>query len=185
MIRAPFDTLWDVVTGVFNGIKTIIQGILAVFRGVFTGDMKTVLNGFKLIFKGVFDSLYSIAVAPLNLIIRGINSLISGINKIKFDVPDWVPGIGGKQLGFNITKIPLLAQGTVVSRPTPAIVGEAGAEMVAPLENNLEWLDILANKLASKIGSGGGSYIIQLDGRVIQRGIAKRQQELSYVKNGG
>lgn len=112
LVRAPFDTLWDVVKGVFNGIKTIIQGILTVFRGVFTGDMKTVLNGFKQIFKGVFDSLWSIAKTPLNLIIRGINALTSGANKIKFDVPDWVPGIGGKKFGFNIPQIPLLNVGT-------------------------------------------------------------------------
>lgn len=184
LIRAPFDTLWDIVQGVFGGIKNILQGILTVFKGIFTGDIKTVLEGFKQIFKGIFDSLWSIAKAPLNLIIRGINSLIKGANKIKFDVPDWVPGLGGKTFGFNIKEIPLLAQGTVVSRPTPAIIGEAGTEMVAPLENNLEWLDILADKLASRIGSGGGSYIIQMDSRAIQRGIARRQQELAFAKNG-
>lgn len=120
-----------------------------------------------------------------NFIIRGINAVISGINTIKFDVPDWVPGIGGKRLGFNVPKIPLLAKGAVISQPTQAIIGEAGAEAVMPLENNLEWLDILADKLASRISTGGGSYIIQLDGRVLQRGMAKRQQELAYAKNGG
>ena len=55
--------------------------------------------------------MWAIAKAPLNLIIRGINSLIRGANKIKFDVPDWVPGIGGKSLGFSIPQIPLLAKG--------------------------------------------------------------------------
>ena len=112
LIRAPFDTLWDIVQGVFDGIKTILKGIAQVFKGIFTGDIKTVLNGFKNIFKGVFDSLWSIVKAPLNLIIRGINALISGANKISFDVPDWVPGIGGKKFGFNIPKIPLLNVGT-------------------------------------------------------------------------
>ena len=54
-----------------------------------------------------------------------------------------------------------------------------------PLENNLEWLDILADKLASRIGNtGGGAYVINLDGRTIQRGIAKRKQELSFATNG-
>lgn len=146
--------------------------------------MKTVLMGFKQIFKGVFDSLWSIAKAPLNLIIRGINSLIRGANKISFDVPDWVPGLGGKTFGFNIKEIPLLEKGTVVSTPTQAIIGEHGAEMVMPLENNLEWLDILAEKLAGKIGASGGNYIINMDGRVIQRGIAKRQEQLNFVTNG-
>lgn len=112
IIRAPFDTLWDTVKGVFNGIITTLKGVLQVFKGIFTGDMRTVLEEFKNIFKGVFDSLWSIAKAPLNLIIRGINALISGANKIKFDVPDWVPGLGGKQFGFNIPQIPLLNVGT-------------------------------------------------------------------------
>lgn len=112
IIRAPFDTLGDIVKGVCSGIITTLKGVLQVFKGIFTGDMKTVLQGFKNIFKGVFDSLWSIAKAPLNLIIRGINALISGINTIKFDVPDWVPGIGGKRLGFKVPKIPLLSVGT-------------------------------------------------------------------------
>ena len=104
--------LLNMFDGVFNGIKTIFDGILKVFKGIFTGDMKTVLEGFKQIFKGVFDTLWSIAKVPLNMIIRGINALIRGANKIKFDVPDWVPGLGGKQFGFNIPQIPLLNVGT-------------------------------------------------------------------------
>ena len=104
--------LLNMFDGLFSGIKTIFDGILKVFKGIFTGDMKTVLEGFKQIFKGIFDSLWSIAKAPINMIIRGINTLISGANKIKFDVPDWVPGLGGKQFGFNIPKIPLLNVGT-------------------------------------------------------------------------
>lgn len=169
-------------SGVFNGIVGIIQGVAKVFKGIFTGDMKTTLEGFKQIFKGIFDSLWSIAKAPINLIIRGINALISGINKISFDVPSWVPGIGGKKLGFNVPKIPLLARGTVVSTPTPAIIGEAGAEAVVPLENNLEWLDKMASMLASKIG-GNGTVNVYLDGRLIQRQIAKKQQELDFATN--
>lgn len=104
--------LLNMFDGIFRGVKTIFDGILKVFKGIFTGDMKMVLEGFKQIFKGVFDSLWSIAKAPLNLIIRGINMLIRGANKIKFDVPDWVPGLGGKQFGFNIPQIPLLNVGT-------------------------------------------------------------------------
>ena len=148
------------------------------------GDMKTVLNGFKQIFKGVFDALWSIAKAPINLIIKGLNALIRGANKISFDVPDWVPGIGGKKFGFNIPEIPQLARGAIVSQPTRAIIGEAGKEAVIPLENNTEGLELIADKIASKIGNNGGAYIIQLDGRTIQRGVAKRTQQLSFATNG-
>lgn len=169
---------------VFGGIKTALKGLYNVFKGIFTGDMKLVLEGFKQIFKGVFDALWGIAKAPLNLIIKGINSLIRGANKIHFDIPDWVPGFGGKRFGFNIQQIPLLAKGGIISQPTQAIIGEAGKEAVVPLENNLEWLDILATKIANKIDAGGGYFIINMDSRTIQRGIAKRQQELAFAKNG-
>lgn len=104
--------LLNMFDGIFRGVKTIFDGILKVFKGIFTGDMKTVLEGFKQIFKGVFDTLWSIAKAPLNLIIGGINKLINGANKVKFDVPDWVPGLGGKKFGFNIPQIPRLNVGT-------------------------------------------------------------------------
>lgn len=182
IVIAPFQTLWDTVNNVFNGVKTILQGMLTVFRGIFTGDMKTVLNGFKQIFKGVFDSLWSIAKAPLNLIIRGINALIKGANKIHFDMPNWIPGIGGKTFGINIPQIPLLAKGGIISQPTQAIIGEAGREAVVPLENNMEWLDILADKLANKIGTSGTNNIY-LDGRLIQRQIAKQNEQLAFATN--
>lgn len=182
IIIAPFETLWDTVKNVFNGVQTILQGISNVFKGIFTGDMKTTLEGFKQIFKGVFDSLWSIAKAPLNLIIRGINWLIKGANKIHFDTPDWVPGIGGKTFGINIPQIPLLAKGGVISQPTKAIIGEAGREAVVPLENNMEWLDILADKLANKIGTSGTNNIY-LDGRLIQRQIAKHKEQLAFATN--
>lgn len=111
ILAAPFETLWDLVKDVFGGLEEIIRGIGMVFEGIFSGDMSKVLEGFKMIFKGVFDALWGIAKAPLNLIIRGINALIRGANKIHFDVPDWVPGLGGKTFGFNIKEIPLLAKG--------------------------------------------------------------------------
>ena len=182
MLKAPFENMEETAKSVFKGVKEIFEGVGKVFKGIFTGDMKTALEGFKQIFKGIFDSLWAIAKAPLNLIIRGINSLIRGANKIKFDVPDWVPGIGGKSLGFSIPQIPLLAKGGIISRPTQAILGEAAKEAVMPLENNTEWIDILADKLAGKISSSGSTNVY-LDGRLIQRQMAKRSEELAFATN--
>ena len=182
MLKAPFENMEETAKSVFKGVKEIFEGVGKVFKGIFTGDMKTALEGFKQIFKGIFDSLWAIAKAPLNLIIRGINSLIRGANKIKFDVPDWVPGIGGKSLGFSIPQIPLLAKGGIISRPTQAILGEAGKEAVMPLENNTEWIDILADKLAGKISSSGPTNVY-LDGRLIQRQMAKSSKELAFATN--
>ncbi|MGB9813534.1 MAG: phage tail tape measure protein [Thermovenabulum sp.] len=66
----------------------------------------------------------------INSIIKGLNLLIDGINKLHFKVPNWVPLIGGKEWGFNLPKIPMLAAGTDYFQGGPAIVGEKGPELV-------------------------------------------------------
>lgn len=121
---------------IFNSVKNVLDGIIELVSGVFTGDWEKAWNGVKKIFSGIFQTLFSIAKAPLNAIIALLNSLISGINicinglnKIQFDVPDWIPLIGGKKFGFNISpigKIPMLAQGAVIpaNAPFTAILGD-------------------------------------------------------------
>ena len=66
----------------------------------------------------------------INLISKGINTLIGGLNKINFDIPDWVPGIGGNSFGINIPSIPMLAKGTDYFEGGVALVGEEGPELV-------------------------------------------------------
>lgn len=60
-----------------------------------------------------------------------------------------------KQLG--IKTINKLATGGIVRHATNAIIGEDGAEAVVPLENNTEWIDLLAEKL----GGRGGVNVYQ------------------------
>ena len=185
ILIAPFQTMWETAKNIFNGVKQMFQGLVKIIKSLFSGDIKGVLEGFKTFLGGFVNVIWSILKAPINYLIKGINALIRGVNKIKFDVPDWVPVIGGQRWGFNLPSIPELAKGGVISQPTQAIIGEAGKEAVVPLENNMEWLDLLANKLATKINSsGGGYYMINLDGRTIQRGQAKRRQELAFAMNG-
>lgn len=60
-----------------------------------------------------------------------------------------------KKLG--IKTINYLAKGGIVHSATQAIIGEHGAEVVMPLENNTEWID----KLAEKLGGRGGVNVYQ------------------------
>lgn len=166
-IKNIFSNIWE---GMKNTVKTIfgLIGKMAINIGKTVGA--TISGAFKAVVNGVLWAIENI----LNTPIRTVNRLIGVINK--------VPGIN---LGYlNTFNLPRLAKGGVISQPTQAIIGEAGREAVVPLENNMEWLDILADKLASKIGTSGGSYIINLDGRTIQRGQAKRRQELAFATNG-
>lgn len=183
----PFIVAYETAVDVFNGIKKTIQGVFDVIAGLFTGDWKRVMEGFKNIFKGVFDTLWSIAKAPLNLIIGGINALIKGANKISFDVPDWVPGLGGKKFGFNIPTIPKLAVGGIVNMPSRgvpiggAIAGEAGAEGVIPLTDS---------QAMETLGATIGKYITinasitnTMNGRVISRELQKINTNNDFAMN--
>jgi len=166
-IKNIFSNIWE---GMKNTVKTIfgLIGKMAINIGKTVGA--TISGAFKAVVNGVLRAIEDILNSP----IRAINSLTDVINR--------VPGIN---LGYlNTFNLPRLAKGGVISQPTQAIIGEAGREAVVPLENNMEWLDVLADKLASKIGTSGGSYIINLDGRTIQRGQAKRKQELAFATNG-
>lgn len=92
--------------------------------------------------KGVINSMLGGVEKMANGIVKGINKMIGALNGLSFDVPDWVPGIGGETFGFNIreiseVKIPRLASGGVVTGPTFAQIGEypgaaSNPEIVAP-----------------------------------------------------
>jgi len=126
--------------GIWDAIKQVFNGVIDFIRGVFTGDWERAWNGVKDIFGSVFSAFVGLAKAPLNAVIGllnaavdALNSMIRGLNRISVDIPDWVPGLGGKSFGIDIPeigKIPYLANGGVVSNGGRAIVGEAGAEML-------------------------------------------------------
>lgn len=130
---------FSTVKSVWDSIKAVFDGIIDFIRGVFTGDWERAWKGVQEIFKGIFTALVAIAKAPLNgiiglinMVIDAINWMINGLNSIHFDVPDWVPVLGGKSLGFNIPtigKIAYLAKGGILSSGS-AIVGEAGPELL-------------------------------------------------------
>ena len=142
----------DVFGGAWNLIKGAWNGVTKFFSDLW-GGIKNIFSGVGKWFKDVFDGVVNVIKTPLNWIIDGLNFLIGGLNMISFDVPDWVPLIGGKKFGFNIPKIPHLAKGGVVDEPTVAEVGEDGKEAIVPLENNVAWITTLAEKLISELKS--------------------------------
>ena len=129
-IQSIIGVALETIKGVVSGALTAIKGLVDVFAGIFTGDWTRVWEGVKSIFSGVWNSLKSIASGVLNGIIGLVNSVISGLNKLK--IPDWVPGIGGKNI--NIPLIPQFATGTD-STPDTFIAGEQGAELITNAKN--------------------------------------------------
>ncbi len=163
-------TIVSVVVDVIKAIIRQLKGIVKFISGVFSGDWEEAWNGIKEFFGGVWDQFYAIVKGAINLIIDGINFLwgglytsiagiYNGVGKIVEKIGDMVD----QDWGFSMpTKPPLitkLAKGGIVTSTTRAIIGEAGKEAVLPLENNTEWMDTLAEKLAEKIGGGVGTSV--------------------------
>lgn len=180
LLGVPLNAFCSTVTAIWNTIKGVLSGIIDFIGGVFTGNWARAWNGVKNIFSNIVSGFAGIFKAPINAIISGINSFIGGLNKIK--IPNWVPGIGGK--GFNISKIPKLAEGAVVSKATPAIFGEAGTEAVIPLQRNTKGLDLIAQKISERLpqgdGGNGGTYVINL---VLENGKALARMVIDNIKD--
>lgn len=115
-----------------SGLKQLFQGFIDFFTGVFSGDWDKAWNGIVNVGKGAVNVLISIINSMIDLVVRGLNM-------IRFDIPSWIPGIGGRRVGFNIQqvpKIPYLAQGAVIppNREFMAVLGDQrhGTNIEAP-----------------------------------------------------
>ena len=114
------EKIWNHVKNIPDNLKGIVNdaigGIKKAFDGLskFLGDFWTALKGGPKSFANfVIEKIEWL----INKVIDGINWLKKQINKLSFDVPDWVPGIGGKKMGFNLSisdhvTLPRLETGT-------------------------------------------------------------------------
>lgn len=118
--KAIFSAVWQVAQSVFDKVKGIVKGAWDAIKSIF--------NGAKTVMGSVWDTYLSAAKTVFNAIATAWNSTVG---KLSFSAPDWVPGIGGK--GWDVPDIPMLAEGGIVTKPTLAVVGEAGPEAVVPL----------------------------------------------------
>ena len=151
LVITVFESLVPIIEPIMNMISAVIKTVLALikgdwegvwngikdFFGAFLDFIVAAVEGFKGIFVGIFEAIGKLVSGVwnglvnniknnINNIIKLVNSFIGGLNKLQ--VPDWVPGVGGK--GINIPKIPLLAEGGEIVQRGYAIVGEAGPEML-------------------------------------------------------
>lgn len=171
----------NVVVNVVKNVFGALNGLLDYLVGVFTGDWEKAWEGVKKIYTSIWDAIAGIFKGVVNGIIAGINFMIRALNGIRFTIPDFVPEIGGQAVGFNLSEIPQLADGGIVSSPTLAMIGEAGSEAVVPLEN-----ESFTDSLASKVGTvvlnalqfaGGGNnasdqeLVLNIDGTEIARAL--------------
>lgn len=196
----------DFISGVFsgdwdkawNGIKAIFKAITDSFESLikdpinkgldwikttFTNGWELACNGLKNTWGKMWDGLKDGAFKGINWIIDKMNKFIDGINrKLSFTLPDIM---GGATIGFDIPHIPRLARGGIVDGATfmgNYIAGEAGKEMIVPLENT-SFVDKLAGALgnavlmAMQFNNRGSSEqvpteaVFEMDGREFARAI--------------
>lgn len=163
-IKSVWENIWNgiktLVSNIWNGIKTTISNVIngikdtisnvlntisSIWNNIWNGLKNTVTNIFNGIWsaiKGVINSILGGIEGMANGVINGINWVIRALNKLSFDIPDWVPVFGGKKFGFNLKTLntismPRLAKGGVLYEETPFIGGEyqganSNPEIVSP-----------------------------------------------------
>lgn len=115
-----------------------VTGVIEIFTGFFEGAF----GGLGDFFYGIVNGMIGMFEGFVNGIIRGVNFVIDALNRIRVDAPDWVTALTGfTSFGVNISRVKqislprvALAEGGMVSQPTNALIGEAGPEVVMPLD---------------------------------------------------
>ncbi|SEE82346.1 phage tail tape measure protein, TP901 family, core region [Arthrobacter alpinus] len=141
-VLGAISSIW---AGAWNGISSFVSGAWNGIIGFFSGAIGTV--------SGIFQSIANSIMSPFRNAFNAIAGFWNGtVGQISFKIPDWVPGVGGN--GWSVPSIPMLAEGGVITRPTLAVVGEAGPEAVIPLSK-------LSQHLPEGVGgkAGGGDVI--------------------------
>ena len=200
VIMTVVNGIKDGISTAFNAIKNIITNIINTIKNTITN----VFNGIWNFIKGIINSILGGIEKLVNGVIGGLNSMIDALNNLSFDVPDWVPELGGKTFGFDIPTIskvslPRLAEGGYVraNQPQPVIIGDnkTQGEIVTPegkmLAITLQALEQFFSRLKdagySSNGNGEvGDIIIPiyLDGSMLDEVIVTAQQRRN-LRSGG
>ena len=155
--------------GIFKKIKEGLVGVWDTIKTWFGDNVKPKFTAEYWLEK--FDAIKNGAKDAFNGVIgtveKAVNFIIRKINTLSWDIPDWVPIIGGGKFGFDFNEIsiPRLATGGIVNSSILANIGEDGyKEAVLPLERNTEWMNILADKIAER-NSTPSRIVLMLDGK--------------------
>ena len=204
IIVTVINTIWNVVSEVIGFIVDIIgtiidacKGVADFLTGVFTHDWQQAFDGLQEIsdsfvnagialFEGAVNIIVDLINGLLEYVVVGINTVIKALNSISFDVPDWVPFVGGKHFGINLSpltapklpklSIPRLATGAVIppNREFLAVLGDQkqGTNVEAPLET----IKQAFREALAESGSGRQMNVVLQVGR---RELARTVVELS------
>jgi len=115
--------IWDKIGGIGEFLLDKIKGVAGSFKDIGSAIGDWIVDAAKGAVSGLGDILKSAVLAPIRYI----------ASKIKDNWPD-IPGLPGPP-GFldTLSRVGMGATGGIVTRPTLAVIGEAGPEAVIPL----------------------------------------------------
>lgn len=182
-----FSSAYEAVTNAFSSIGSFFSGVWETVKNIFVNAGQMVGNAVGGAFKSAVNAVLGTIENVVNGFIGMINGVIGLINKI--------PGVSLGTLGY--VNLPRLARGGIVDSPTVAMIGEAGKEVVMPLENTgfLQTMGrIVGGAVVNALGgglpqsgglSGSGDIVIQIGGhefgRVAIQEINREQERAGQV----
>ena len=182
-----FKTAFEAVKNAFSTIGSFFSGVWTTVKNIFVNAGQMVGSAVGGAFKSAVNAVLGTIENVVNGFIGMINGVISLINKI--------PGVSLGSVGY--VSLPRLARGGIVDSPTVAMIGEAGKEVVMPLENTgfLQTMGrIVGGAVVNALGgglpqsggfSGSGDIVIVIGGhefgRVAIQEINREQERAGQV----
>lgn len=182
-----FKTAFEAVKNAFSTIGSFFSGVWTTVKNIFVNAGQMVGSAVGGAFKSAVNGVLGTIENVVNGFIGMINGVIGMINKI--------PGVSLGSIGY--VSLPRLARGGIVDSPTVAMIGEAGKEVVMPLENTgfLQTMGrVVGGAVVNALGggltqssgfSGSGDIVIQIGGhefgRVAIQEINREQERAGQV----
>lgn len=183
IFQSMFENVENTLHNLLESVKQILTGIVEFISGVFTLDFDKAWEGIKDIFKGVWNGVLSIFEGAINSIIAAFNWLVSRLNNLlDFEVPDWVPELGGKSIGIKFptieeVTIPRLAQGAVIppNREFMAVLGDqkSGYNIETPLATMVQAFRQALSEGGYSGNNGDMTIIMEVDGQQFAKAVYK------------
>ena len=182
-----FKTAFEAVKNAFSTIGSFFSGVWNTVKNIFVNAGQMVGSAVG----GAFKSAVNAVLGTIENVVNGFIGMINGV----IDLINKIPGVSLGGIGY--VSLPQLARGGIVDSPTVAMIGEAGKEVVMPLENTgfLQTMGrIVGGAVVNALGgglpqsggfSGSGDIVIMIGGhefgRVAIQEINREQERAGQV----
>ena len=183
-----FTRAYNAVVNAFSSIGSFFSGVWSTVQSIFVNAGQAVGSAVG----GAFRSAVNAVLGTIENVVNGFIGMINGVLGVIRNLPGlgWVGSV-------STVSLPRLARGGIVDSPTVAMIGEAGKEVVMPLENTgfLQTMGrIVGGAVVNALGgglpqsggfSGSGDIVIQIGGhefgRVAIQEINREQERAGQV----